>query len=147
MAIPVKGPFVGKSVDTTGQIVARGGSANDRWATVSFTTATGVAAISTVAICHHQSYDIGNSLAIRYDSAQPQSAYEKDMAPSTSPSGRLVPMLLPILAIAVLFWRRSRGVPAAPRPNLVLAPENVDRETVDLDAELEELVAEELVTT
>lgn len=121
----------GRAVDANATITARSDTADARYATVQFATATGAPAAATIAICHHQSYDIGNAVAIRYDSATPSRAYERDMAPVAPPVAGFALMLALGLGLAIVAQHRRR-------PPTVAVEQAVTGE--DLDAELAALL-------
>ena len=124
----------GRATDTTATIVDRTDTGTGtRYAEVAFTTAAGTSAHATIAICHHQSYDIGNAVAIRYDAAAPAKAYEKDMPPrSTSPVSVFAFVAAFGVALTLLAQRKQRRVAAAPAVPLVLAGDRLDAELAAL---------------
>ncbi len=127
-------PLGGYGVDTQATIVGATTTKGDRFADVEFLTAGGTRISTRIAICHHQAYDIGTAVPIRYDSRAPARAWEKDMAPVPAPA--LIALVLlsgPVMALIVglgaLQRRRGQGEPAAePVP---ATPETVQLEFAD----------------
>lgn len=113
------------AVETQATIVGTSTTNGTRYATVQFLTANGALTTTRVAICHHQAYDVGLAVPIRYDSRAPARAWEKEMVPRAVPFVPVLLWLAGFMAAAVggvvLLVRRRRQrdtEPGRPRPSL-----------------------------
>jgi hypothetical protein len=80
----------GQRADASAEIVGRMRLGTDRYATVQFVTAAGVATTAQIPVVHQHNYTVGRSVMVRYEKAAPQTAWERDMAPSAvDPLGAL----------------------------------------------------------
>lgn len=100
--------FHGRGVDTTATILENDLRPDTRSALVGFTSAAGTAVTARIEVCHHQTYEVGNSLEIRYDAARPSRALERDMAPVSVPLGLVAVVVIGALTFAA--WLRSKRV-------------------------------------
>ena len=113
----------GAKADAT--ILATGGAGNERWAEVRFAGPTGYEVITTIAVCHHQSYEVGQTVPVLYDTRHPTEAGERHMFPSrfdvVMDAGR---MLLIAFSIGFAVVRTFRRRPEA----AVVVPETIEPE-------------------
>jgi uncharacterized protein DUF3592 len=108
---------VRNGVDTQATIVAHSGER----ATVRFATAAGATTLTSVAVCHHQSYDVGNPLLVRYNPKNPMQAAERDMLPMPNFKLPAVVLLLGFVGTVALAARLRQSLipPTTPHPPAV----------------------------
>ena len=70
------------------------------------TSRSGSVATTTIRICHHQAYNVGGIVPIRYDRKAPSDAAERDMLPNPNLGLPAAVLLLGTLAAAVVARRR-----------------------------------------
>src|SRR5204863_6188716 len=79
----------------------------------------GAVTTTTVAICHHQTYAVGNILPVRYDAKAPTHAAERDMPPVPNLALPALVLSLGIAAAgvsALVAARRHAGTVSAEEP-------------------------------
>jgi hypothetical protein len=109
-------PLIRHGHAATATIGATGtGPQGQRWARVSFATATGPVT-TMIAVCHHQAYEVGGTVPIVYDTAQPAHAGERHMYPTFAQALAAPAVLLLLgLGLALALVRRvRRRVPEPP---------------------------------
>ena len=95
-------------------------SRNGERALVRFPAANGALTTTWVAICHHQSYAVGNMLLVRYDARVPAHAAERDMLPGPHLALPALVMLFGVVGTLMLSF--SCGRRAFPRSATSIAP-------------------------